>query len=118
MFCDLWEDLKHFRVGKEDENKNGNYSYSLYYYNKAIKKEPTIRKLWGEKCQSYLSGILIYMYKLDPYFNPHLHTPEQFFIKVYRHRDILTKIGRGTKEIIYPFVNFVNKEKNILLIRC
>ena len=102
---------------KEDENRDIEYRYFLSKFNKATDKEDTIRKLWGCKCQNLLSGILLYLYKLDRYFSPKLNTLEQFFIKVYRHRKILSKIGSGKHEVVFPFVNLINKKKP-LLIRC
>ena len=118
LFGDFYEDVWKSTVDKFDENNDINYQYSLYHYNKATKKEDLIRNLWGSRCQNVLSGLLLYLYKLDSYFNPKLNTFEQFFKKVYRYREILTKIGLGEEEVVFPFVNLINKEKKVLLIRC
>ena len=116
LFGDLYEHVSKSTF-KEDENNEVEYRYFLSEYNKATDKEDTIRKLWGCRCQNLLSGILLYLYKLDRYFSPKLNTLEQFFIKVYRHREILSKIGSGKHKVVFPFVNLINKKKP-LLIRC
>ena len=102
---------------KTDEN-DVNYRYAFRMRYKACEKEETIRKLWGSRCQYLLSGIFIYLYKLDEYFNPKLNGYEEFFIKLYRHREILTKIGSGNHKVIFPFIKLINKKKKPLLIRC
>ena len=116
LFGDLYENVSKSKF-KEDENNDIDYRYFLTEYNKATDKEDTIRKLWGSRCHNLLSGILIYLYKLDRYFSPKLNTCEQFFIKVYRHREILTKIGSGKHKVVFPFVKLIDKKKP-LLIRC
>ena len=117
LFGDLYEHVSKSEF-KEDENRDIEYRYFLREYNKATDKEDTIRKLWGSRCQKLLSGILLYLYKLDRYFSPKLNTREQFFIKVYRHREILIKIGSGKHKVVFPFINLINKNKKPLLIRC
>ena len=116
LFGDLYEHVTKSEF-KEDENNDTDYRYFLTEYNKATNKEDTIRKLWGSRCQKLLSGILLYLYKLDRYFSPKLNTIENFFIKVYRHREILTKIGSGKHKVVFPFIKLINKKKP-LLIRC
>ena len=116
LFNDVYENV--FKsTFKEDENNNIDYRYFLSMFAKATEKEDTIRKLWGTRCQKLLSGILIYLYKLDRYFSPELNTAKQFFIKVYRHREILAKIGSSEHKVVFPFVKLINKKKP-LLIRC
>ena len=117
MFGDFYENVRESTVEKIDENNDINYGYGLHWYYKATQKEDLIRKLWDFRCQNLLSGILIYLYKLDPYFSPKLNTIEQFFIKIYRHREILTEIGLGKRNVVFPFINLINKKK-LLLIRC
>ena len=117
LFGDLFKHVSKSKF-KEDENRDIEYCYFLREYNKATDKEDTIRKLWGSRCQNFLSGILLYLYKLDRYFSPKLNTREQFFIKVYGHREILSKIGSGKHKVVFPFVNLINKKKKSLLIRC
>ena len=117
LFGNFYEDVRQSTVEKIDENNDIDYGYGLRYYYKATKKEDTIRKLWGFRCQNLLSGILLYLYKLDPYFSPKLNIIEQFFIKIYRNREILTKIGLGEHELVFPFENLLDKKK-VLLIRC
>ena len=117
MFGDFYENVRESTVEKIDENNDINYGYGLHWYNKATQKEDLIRKLWDFRCQNLLSGVLIYLYKLDPYFSPKLNTIEQFFIKIYQHREILTEIGLGKRKVVFPFINLVNKKK-VLLIRC
>ena len=116
LFGDLYENVSKSEF-KKDENNDIDYRYFLSKYSKANDKEDTIRKLWGSRCQNLLSGILIYLYKLDHYFSPKLNTMEQFFTKVYRHREILTKIGSARHKVVFPFVKLINKKK-ALLIRC
>ena len=116
LFQDLFEHVTNSKF-KEDENKNIEYRYFLREYNKAIDTEQTIRDLWGHRCQNLLSGILLYLYKRDCYFSPKLNTREQLYIKIYRNREILKKIGSGKQKVIFPFVKAINKKKP-LLIRC
>ena len=84
---------------------------------KATDMEDLIRELWGTKAQYLLSGILIYLIKLDPYFSPKLNDYKLFFIKIYRHRQILAKIGTGNHKVIFPFRKLIEKKK-VVLIRC
>ena len=116
LFNDIYENVTK-SMFKEDENSNIDYRYFLSLFAKATEKEDTIRKLWGARCQKLLSGILIYLYKLDRYFSPELNSMEQFFIKVYRHREILAEIGCGKHKVVFPFEKLINKKKP-LLIRC
>ena len=117
LFGDFYEDVRQSTVEKIDGNNDIKYGYGLRYYYKAMQKEDSIRKLWDFRCQNLLSGLLIYLYKLDPYFSPKLNTIEQFFIKIYQNREILTKIGLGKHKVVFPFVNLYDKTK-VLLIRC
>ena len=110
------------RLGKErsvDENNNVDFRYSLQMQHKAILMEDLIRDLWGKKSQYLLSGVLIYLTKLDPFFSPKVNGYRRFFIKVYRHREILTKIGNGNHKVIFPFKKLIREEKKkLVLIRC
>ena len=118
LFVDLHECITESKKEWEtDENDNVDYRYSFRMRYKASEKEDTIRKLWGSRCQYILSGILIYLYKLDPYFSPKLNDCKQFFTKMYRHREILTRIGSNNHKIIFPFDKLIEKKK-VLLIRC
>ena len=118
LFLDFWECLiESKKEWKTDENDNVNYRYAFRMRYKACAKEDLIRKFWGSKCQYLLSGIFIYLYKLDQYFNPKLNGYKEFFIKLYIHREILTKIGSGNHKVIFPFKKLIN-EKKPLLIRC
>ena len=116
LFNDLYECVTKSKF-KEDENRNIDYRYFLNMFAKATDKEDLIGELWGGRSQELLSGILIYLYKMDQYFSPQLNTHEEFFIKVYKHREILCKIGSGKHNIIFPFKKIFNKKKP-LLIRC
>ena len=116
LFNDVYECVTKSKF-KEDENRNIDYHYFLTMFVKATEKEDMIRKLWGGRCQKFLSGILIYLYKLDPYFSPQLNTCEHFFIKVYKYRKILSKIGSGEHKLVFPFKKLID-EKKPLLIRC
>ena len=117
LFGDFYKNVRESTVEKMDENNDINYGYALRYHYKATQKEDLIRNLWGFRCQNLLTGLLIYLYKLDTYFSLKLNTMEQFFIKVYQNREILSKIGSGQHQPVFPFVNLINKKK-ILLIRC
>ena len=116
LFNDVYKCVTESKF-KEDENRNIDYHYFLSMFAKATEKEDAIRKLWGGRCQKLLSGILIYLYKLDQYFSPQLNTPEQFFIKVYKHREILRKIGCSEHKVVFPFKKLFDEKKS-LLIRC
>ena len=102
---------------KVDENDNVDYRSSFRMRYQATNMEDFIRELWGTKCQYLLSGIMIYLFKLDPYFSPKLNDYKRFFTKIYRHRKILIKIGSGNHKVVFPFRNFIEKKK-IVLIRC
>ena len=114
LFNDVYELVTESKF-KEDENRNIDYHYFLSMFAKATEKEDLIRKLWGGRCHKLLSGILIYLYKLDQYFNPQLHTYEQFFNKVYKHREILSKIGSGERKLVFPFEKIFSKKKPLLI---
>ena len=117
LFGEIYENMVESKEWRVDQNDNVDYRHSFRMYYKATDKEDTIRKLWGSRCQKLLSGILIYLYKLDRYFSPKLNTCEQFFIKLYRHREILAKIGCAEHKIVFPFEKLIEKNKP-LLIRC
>ena len=117
LFGDFWYNMTESKKWKSDENYDFDYLYSFRMRTKAIENEDTIRKIWGSRCQFLLSGVMLYLYKLDPYFNPKLNDCKQFFMKIYRHREILTKIGSGSRKVIFPFGKLI-KEKKLLLIRC
>ena len=118
----LFEDYcKKTKLSKEqpvDENGSVNFSYSLQMQYKVFLLEELIRDLWGTKCQYLLSGVLIYLSKLDSYFSPKINGFKHFFIKIYKNREILTKIGRGEHKVIFPFKNFNKENKKLVLIRC
>ena len=117
LFAEYHERMRLSKEWPVDENNNIDFRYSLRMKYKATDMEDLIRELWGTKCQYLLSGILIYLIKLDPYFSPKLNDYERFFIKIYRHREILTKIGSGNHKVIFPFRNFI-EQKKVVLIRC
>ena len=114
MYHERWSLSKEW---KADENKNIDFRYSFRMKKKATDMEDLIRELWGTKSQYLLSGILIYLIKLDPYFSPKLNDYKLFFIKIYRHRQILAKIGTGNHKVIFPFRKLIEKKK-VVLIRC
>ena len=118
LFGDYCEKTKLSKEQSVDENGDVDFRYSLQKQYKAVLLEDLIRDLWGTKCQYLLSGVLIYLSKLDPYFSPEINGYEQFFIKIYKNREILTKIGRGSHKAIFPFENFIKENKKLVLIRC
>ena len=75
LFGDIYDCIKKSNF-KDNINENDltNYRYCLNQYYKATSKEELVRKLWGSRCQKLLSGVLLYSYKEDPYFNPKLNT--------------------------------------------
>ena len=115
LFVDFWESIIESKEWKIDENDNANYRYSFRMRYRANAKEDHIRKFWGSKSQYFLSGIFIYLYKLDQYFNPKSNSYEQFFIKLYRHREIVTKIGSGNHKVIFPFKKSIEEKKPLLI---
>ena len=118
LFIDFWESMvESEKKWKTDENDNVDYRYSFRMCRRACTKEDHIRKFWGSKCQYLLSGIFIYLYKLDQYFNPKSNGYKQFFIKIYRHREILKRIGSANHKVIFPFKKLIKKKKSVL-IRC
>ena len=79
--------------------------------------EDKIRKMWGQN-QDLLSGLFVYIHFCDEYFNLNLNTEDLFFRKIFTfNRDLLEKIGKGIVKPAFPFVNFDNHKKKILLIR-
>ena len=79
--------------------------------------EQKIRKMWGQN-QDLLSGVFVYIHSKDVYFNPNLNTEDLFFRKIFTfNRDLLEKIGKGIVKPAFPFVNFDNHKKKIMLIR-
>ena len=115
LFIDFWESILESKEWKIDENDNADYRSSFRMRYRANAKEDHIRKLWGSKNQYFLSGIFIYLYKTDQYFSPKLNGYEQFFIKLYRHREILTKIGSGNHKVIFPFKKLIEEKKPLLI---
>ena len=99
LFEDYCERTRLSKKQSVDENNNTDFRYSLQMQYKAVLLEDFIRDLWGTKCQYLLSGVLIYLTKLDPYFIPKFNGYERFFIKIYKNRKILTKIGRGNQKL-------------------
>ena len=114
LFNDIYENVTKSKF-KEDENRNIDYYYFLSFFVKATDKEDFIRKLWGGRCHDLLSGILIYLYQLDQYFSPQLNTVEEFFMKVCKHRKILSEIGSGIRKPIFPFKKIFGEKKPILI---
>ena len=117
LFVEYHERMKLSKEWPVDENDNVDFRYSLQMKYEATGMEDLIRELWGTKCQYLLSGVLIYLIKLDTYFSPKLNDYKEFFNKIYRHREILTKIGSGHHKVIFPFRNFI-EQKKVVLIRC
>ena len=117
LFTEYFERIRLSKEWPVDENDNIDFRYSLQMKYKATDMEDFIRELWGSKSQYLLSGVLIYLLKLDPYFSPKLNSYERFFTKIYEHRQILTKIGSGNHKVIFPFQKFIEKKK-VVLIRC
>ena len=101
-----------------DENNHTDFQHSLQMQYKTILLEDLIRDFWGTRCQYLLSGVLIYLTKLDPYFDPKFNDYEHFFVKIYKNRKILTEIGKGHRKVIFPFENFIKEDKKLVLIRC
>ena len=118
LFEDYCEKTKLSKEQSVDENGSVNFSYSLQMQYKVLLLEDLIRDLWGTKCQYLLSGVLIYLSKLDPYFSPKINGYQHFFIKIYKNREILTKIGRGEHKVIFPFEKFIKENEKLVLIRC
>ena len=111
LFAEYYERTRLSKEWPVDENNNVDFRYSLQMKYKATLMEELIRDLWGTRCQYLLSGVLIYLMKLDPYFAPKFNEYERFFIKIYKHREILTKIGSGNHKVIFPFKNFIKQNK-------
>ena len=118
LFGDFYQYISESSFEKKDENDIIHYGYHLMSYYKATEIEQTIRNIWGEEHQNLITGVLIYSYRFDSYFNPKLNTLDEFFFKVFHNRKILSKIGSGEQKKVFPFVNLISKRKKILLIRC
>ena len=118
LFGDYCEKTRLSKERSIDENNNTDIRYSLQMQYKTILLEDLIRDFWGTRCQYLLSGVLIYLTKLDPYFDPKFNDYEHFFVKIYKNRKILTEIGKGYRKVIFPFENFIKEDKELVLIRC
>ena len=118
LFGKYYERIRLSEERPVDENDNIDFRYSLQMKYKAYDMEELIRDLWGTKCQYLLSGVLIYLMKLDPYFSPKFNEYKLFFTKIYRHREILSKIGSGNHKVIFPFEKCIKQSKKLVLIRC
>ena len=113
LFIDLFNKLK------EADNFIKNYrtvSATGNLYDASV-IEDKIKKMWGQN-HDLLSGLLVYIHFCDDYFNPNLNTEDLFFRKIFTfNRDFLEKVGNGTVKPAFPFVNFDNHKKKIILIR-
>ena len=118
LFQDYCEKNRLSKKHLVDENGNTDFQHSLQLQYKIILLEDLIRDLWGTKCQYLLSGVFIYLTKLDSYFDPKFNDYKHFFVKIYKNREILTKIGKGHRKVIFPFERFIKKDKKLVLIRC
>ena len=118
LFGDYCEKIKLNKKHLVDENNCKDFQHSLQLQYKTIMLEELIRDFWGARCQYLLSGVFIYLIKLDSYFDPNLNDYEHFFVKIYKNRKILTKIGKGHLKAIFPFKKFIKQDKELVLIRC
>ena len=102
---------------KDDENKKYHIRDGANHLLNASIIEEKIKKMWGQK-QDLLSGLFIYLHSSDDYFNPKLNTKDLFFRKKFIFNvDILEKIGKKIIKPTFPFVNFDNHKKKIVLLR-
>ena len=118
LFGDYCEKNRLSKKELVDENNGADFHHSLQLQYKIIHLEELIRDFWGTRCQYLLSGILIYLTKLDSYFDPKFNDYEHFFVKIYKNRKILTEIGKGHRNVIFPFKKFIKENKKLVLIRC
>ena len=120
LFADFYDYISESSFEKEDENKVIHYGYHLMRYYKATEIEQLIRNVWGDEYQNLLTGVIVYAYKFDSYFNPKFNSIKEFFLKIYYNRKILIKIGSGEENKVFPFVKLLSKKnkRKILLIRC
>ena len=60
----------------------------------------------------------MYIHSCDEYFNPNSNAEDLFFRKIFTfNKDLLVNIGKGIIKPSFPFVNFENHRKKIILIR-
>ena len=118
LFGDYCEKTRLSKKHLLDENNSVDFQHSLQVQYKTILLEDLIRDFWGTRCQYLLSGVLIYLTKLDSYFDPKFNDYKHFFVKIYKNRKILTEIGKGHCKVIFPFEKFIKKNKKLVLIRC
>ena len=118
----LWSFFKEYvenieLSNKKDENNKCDNLESINYLLNAEKIKEKIEKIWGLN-RDLLSGVFIYLDKLDDYFNPRLNTQELFFDKIYIfNKNKLEKIGKKIVKPIFPFDSFENYDKKIVLLR-
>ena len=118
LFEDYCEKNRLSKKHLVDENNRVDFQHSLQVQYKIILLEDLIRDFWGTRCQYLLSGVLIYLTKLDLYFDPKFNDYKHFFVKIYKNHKILTEIGKGHRKVIFPFKNFIKQDKKLVLIRC
>ena len=118
LFEDYCEKTRLSKKHLVDENNRTDFQHSLQVQYKTILLEDLIRDFWGTRCQYLLSGVLIYLTKLDWYFDPKFNDYKHFFVKIYKNRKILTEIGKGHHKAIFPFKKFIKQHKKLVLIRC
>ena len=118
LFIDLVSELeKTDNFIKNDENEQNHIKDGASHLYDASRIEEKIRKMWGQN-QDLLSGLFVYLHSGDNYFNPKFNTKDLFFRKIFTFNvDILEKIGKGIIKPAFPFVNYDNHKKRILLIR-
>ena len=113
LFIDLFNKIK--ETGEFMKLNKIEGSIGLLFDTNVI--EQKIRKMWDQN-QDLLSGVLVYIHSQDVYFNPDLNTEDLFFRKIFTfNRDLLEKVGKGVVKPAFPFVNFDNHKKKIILIR-
>ena len=118
LFIDLVNELENAdNFLKDDENGKLQVRDAANHIVNSAEIGEKIKKMWGLN-QDLLSGLLIYVNVRDEYFNPKLNTPDLFFSKIFTfNRDLLEKIGKKIIKPTFPFVNYENHKKKILLIR-
>ena len=118
LFGDYCEKIRSSKKQLVDENNNTDLEQSLQLQYKTMLLEELIRDFWGVRCQYLLSGVFLYLMKLDSYFDPKFNDYEHFFVKIYKNHKILTEIGKGHLKVIFPFKKFIKQDKKLVLIRC
>ena len=105
------------KLMKVDENNKYHVVESAGCLLSAENIKKKIEMIWGLN-KDLLAGVFVYLSVADNYFNPKLNSKDLFFKKIYKYnKDLLEKTGKKIVKPAFPFQNFKNYKKKVVLIR-